>query len=145
MRFLYWAAMALVAGGAAGAPAQAQSFVAMDTPITVNGIETVCTGVGDEAQHDPRWAAYPIRVEFSNDGAQYLSGAHVDLSTAGGKPLAALDCAGSWVLFKLDPGKYRVDATLLYNQGGGTKNAAFVAPATGQKRVVLQFKLQPNQ
>ncbi len=144
MKFFYWAAMALIAG-AAGSPAEAQSFVAMDTPITVNGIETVCTGVGDEAQHDPRWAAYPIRVEFSNGGAQYVAGAHVDLSTPGGKPLAALDCAGSWVLFKLDPGKYRVDATLLYNQGGGTKNTVFATPARGQKRVVLQFKLQPNQ
>lgn len=147
MRFVYWAAMAVVAGAVMGFlwPAQAQSFVAMDNPITVNGIDTVCTGIGDEAQHDPRWAAYPIRVEFSNGGAQYLSGAHVVLSQAGGRTLAALDCAGAWVLFKLAPGNYRVDATLLYNQGGGTRSASFSPPATGQKRVVLQFKLQPNQ
>lgn len=147
MRFVYLAATAVVAGAVAGFlwPAQAQSFVAMDNPITVNGIDTVCTGIGDEAQHDPRWAAYPIRVEFSNGGAQYLSGAHVVLSTASGKTLAAMDCAGPWVLFKLAPGTYKVDATLLYNQGGGTRSATFAPPATGQKRVVLQFKVNPNQ
>ena len=147
MRFVYLAVTAVVAGAIAGYlwPARAQSYVAMDNPITVNGVDTVCTGIGDEAQHDPRWAAYPIRVEFSNGGAQYLSGAHVVLSQAGGKPLAALDCAGSWVLFKLAPGNYKVDATLLYNQGGGTRSATFSPPATGQKRVVLQFKLPANQ
>lgn len=147
MRFIYLAAAAVLVGAIAGYlwPSHAQSFVTMDSPISVNGVDTVCTGIGDQAQHDPRWAAYPIRIEFSNGGAQYLAGAHVALSTAAGKPLAALDCAGSWVLFKLAPGKYRVDATLLYNQGGGTRSASFSPPPTGQKRVVLQFKLQPNQ
>ena len=147
MRFVYLAAAAVVIGGAAGYlwPAQAQSYVAMDNPITVNGVDTVCTGIGDEAQHDPRWAAYPIRVEFSNGGAQYLAGAHVVLSDAGGKNLATLDCAGSWVLFKLPPGKYRIEASLLDVQGAGTRSATFSPPATGQKRVELQFKLPPNQ
>ncbi|HUO91711.1 MAG TPA: hypothetical protein VMU22_02265 [Rhizomicrobium sp.] len=146
MKFVYWAVIAMVAGAVAGFvwPARAQNYVSMDNPIMVNGIDTVCTGIGDEAQHDPRWAAYPIRVEFSNGGAQYLSGAHVSL-TQGGKTLAALDCAGSWVLFKLPPGEYRVEASLLNNQGGGVTSAAFSPPAHGQKRVVLQFKLQPNQ
>jgi len=147
MRFAILALTAIVVGAVTGFlwPASAQTFVAMDNPITVNGVDTVCTGNGDEAQHDPRWAAYPIRVEFSNGGAQYLSGAHVVLSQAKGKTLAALDCAGSWVLFKLAPGNYRVDATLLYNQGGGEKSASFSPPDHGQKRVVLQFKLNPNQ
>ena len=146
-RFFCLAILAVIAGAVAGFlwPARAQSFVSMDNPITIDGVDTVCTGIGDEAQHDPRWSGYPIRIEFSNGGAQYLSGAHVALSTASGKSLAALDCAGSWVLFKLAPGTYRVDATLLYNQGGGTRRAVFSPPARGQKRVVLQFKLQPNQ
>jgi hypothetical protein len=147
MRFTTLAGLAMLTGGVAGYywPARADSYVPMDRPITIGGVQTVCTGIGDEAQHDPRWFAYPIRIEFSNDGAQYLSGAHVVLSSADGKPLAALDCAGAWVLFKLEPGNYRVDATLLYNQGGGSRSAAFSPPATGQRRVVLQFKVSPNQ
>ncbi len=147
MKFTYLAAGAILAGGFAGFlwPAHADSYVPMDNPISINGVDAVCTGIGDEAQHDPRWLTYPIRVEFSNAGAQYLSGAHVVLSAAGGKTLAALDCAGSWVLFKLAPGNYTVAATLLYGQGGGERSANFSPPKTGQKRVVLQFKLPPNK
>jgi hypothetical protein len=146
MRFVWLAVLAVITGAAAGFfwPARAQSYAPMDNPISIDGVQTVCTGIGDEAQHDPRWASYPIRIEFSNGGAQYLSGAHVELSH-GGKQMAALDCAGSWVLFKLAPGSYTVDATLLNNQGGGTRRAEFSPPARGQKRVELQFKLQPNQ
>lgn len=146
MRFVVLAATAIIAGAVVGFmwPADAQSYVSMDSPININGVEAVCTGIGDEAEHDPRWASYPIRVEFSNGGAQYLSGAHVVLGSAGGRTLAALDCAGPWVLFKLSPGSYKLDASLLNNQGGGTRSATFSPPATGQKRVVLDFKLQPN-
>jgi hypothetical protein len=125
--------------------AVAQGTIAMDQPVTIGSVDTVCTGIGDDAQHDPRWLAYPVRVEFSNGGAQYLSGAHVALSTASGKPLAALDCAGPWVLFKLGPGSYKVTATLTGQQGGGTTSATFSPPAKGQKRVVLGFHIQPNQ
>jgi len=114
--------------------------MAMDAPIQVNGIETVCTGIGDEAQADPRWKAYPIRIEFSNSGSQYLSGAHVTLKNARGKELATIDCAGSWVLFKLSPGKYGVTANLTYVTHAAPRSATFDAPATGQKRIVLQFK-----
>jgi hypothetical protein len=120
--------------------------MAMDTPVQVNGIETVCTGIGDEAQADPRWKTYPIRIEFSNDAAQYLSGAQVTLKDAGGKALASVDCAGPWVLFQLKPGKYSITATLTAQPGGVPRSASFSPPASGQKRVVLQFKtVQPNQ
>jgi hypothetical protein len=129
----------------AAAPAFAQGTIAMDQPVTIGSIGTVCTGIGDDAQHDPRWPAYSIRIEFSNGGAQYLSGAHVELSTASGKSLAALDCAGPWVLFKIGPGHYKVTATLTGQQGGSTSSATFSPPAEGQKRVVLGFHIKPNQ
>lgn len=117
----------------------------MDTPVTVGGIDTVCTGIGDRAEQDPRWLAYPVRIEFSNKQAQYLSGAHVDLATAGGKSLASVDCNGPWVLFRLQPGSYKVRATLMSQQGGGSASATFSPPATGQKRVVLDFSVNGNQ
>jgi hypothetical protein len=125
-------------------PALAQNSIPMDQPMTVSGVDTVCTGIGADAEHDPRWAAYPIRIEFSNGAAQYLSGAHVELATADGKPLAALDCDGPWVLFKLAPGRYKVTATLIDQPGGGTSSAVFSPPASGQKRVVLGFRLPAN-
>lgn len=115
----------------------------MDNPVTLNGIETVCTGIAD-SKDDPRWKAYPVRIEFSNGGAQYLAGAHVELSQ-GSKELTSLDCDASWVLFKLSPGNYSVTATLL-NSTAKPREAKFSPPKTGQKRVVLRFPdFQANQ
>ncbi|MGH6888431.1 MAG: carboxypeptidase-like regulatory domain-containing protein [Rhizomicrobium sp.] len=129
------------------APMQGQGgqHMPMDRPVPVNGTETVCTGVGDRAEQDPRWLTYPVRIEFSNKGAQYLSGAHVDLATGGGRTIASVDCDGAWVLFRVPPGMYRVTARLFAQPGGGTASATFAAPASGQKRVVLDFSLGPNQ
>jgi hypothetical protein len=116
----------------------------MDSPVQADGVDTVCTGIGS-GQDDPRWKSYPVRVEFSNGGAQYLAGVHVILSGKG-KTMASFDCAGSWVLFKLAPGSYKVTATLTGNQGGGAAHSAtFSPPASGQKRVVIQFPKQANQ
>ena len=134
------AAAAFVCGGLA-APAFADALP-MDTPITVNGITTVCTGVGEDAQHDPRWMAYPVRIEFSNNGAQYLTGATVTLKNGAGKVLSVIDCSGAWVLFQLVPGDYSVSATLDGSQVPAV-SARFSPPAQGQKRVVLTFKGVP--
>jgi hypothetical protein len=152
MRFVYAAAAAIVLGGAAGWlwPAGAQQpmpqqHMAMDRPVSIGSIQAVCTGVGEGSENDPRWLSFPIRLEFSNKGAQYLSGVHVDLSSAGGKPLGSLDCDGPWVLLGVSPGTYRVSATLLSQPGGGTASATFTAPSSGQKRVGLQFPLAQNR
>src|SRR5437763_7852691 len=112
MRFSAAISASLLVGGltaftpaaqAQGAMPQHQGSTPMDTPTAVGGIGAVCTGVGEEAQN-PRWLAYPVRIEFSNGGAQYLAGAHVQVTTAGGKPIAGVDCDGPWVLFRLEPG-----------------------------------------
>jgi hypothetical protein len=146
MKFVHLAVAAVAMGTAAGFywPAEADPM-AMDNPVTMNGIETVCTGIGS-GQDNPAWKTYPIRVEFSNGGAQYLAGAHVELSQ-GGKTLTSFDCAGSWVLFKLAPGSYKVSAALTRQDGakGDTKSATFSPPASGQKRVVIQFPVTANQ
>jgi len=146
VKFIHLAAAAVFVGGAAGFiwPAHAETLP-MDTPITVNGIETACSGIGDAPKTDPRWPAYPVRVEFSNGGAQYLSGAHVTLSQ-GGKTLTSFDCAGAWVLFKnLKPGAtYKVAATIT-GQPAGEKSATFTPPSSGQKRVVIQYPVAPGQ
>jgi hypothetical protein len=129
---------------AQGSMPQGQGAMPMDTPTPIGGIETVCTGVGEQAQN-PHWLAYPVRIEFSNGGAQYLSGAHVALTSAAGKAVVSVDCGGPWVLFRVNPGSYKVTATLMSQPGGGTASATFTAPRSGQKRVVLDFKIGPNQ
>ncbi|HEY0105652.1 MAG TPA: hypothetical protein VGB91_06160 [Rhizomicrobium sp.] len=110
--------------------------MAMDTPVSFGNVEAVCTGVGS-AKDDPQWSGFPIRIEFSNGAAQYLSGAQVTLSS-GGASVAQLNCAGPWVLVKGPAGAYRVTATI---NGSGAKpvTAPFAMGMGAQKRVVLRF------
>lgn len=128
---------------ALAAPSYADPFP-MDTPVTQDGIELVCTGIA-ESKLDSRWTAYPIRVEFSNAGAQYLDGATVTLAQDG-KDITKVDCLAAWVLMKLKTGEtYAVSATI---DGANTRprSATFKVPATGQKRIVLQFSdIPPNR
>jgi len=144
VKFWYFAVAAVAIGTALGFawPAVADPMP-MDNPTSLNGVEVVCTGIGS-AQQDPRWMDYPVRVEFSNGGAQYLAGAHVTLRN-GAKELASFYCSGSWVLFRLKPGSYKVSATLTEQQASGERSASFSPPAKGQKRVVIQFPLPANQ
>ena len=133
---------ALILAAAMVTPAVAEPM-AMDSPTAMSGVETVCTGIGS-AKDDPRWASYPIRIEFANGGAQYLSGAHVTLSEHG-RTVADFDCPGAWVLVKGTPGHYRVSATI---DGSTTKPAStsFSLGNGAQKRIILRFAdYQANQ
>ncbi|MGZ5932558.1 MAG: hypothetical protein ACXWLD_06010 [Rhizomicrobium sp.] len=115
----------------------------MDRPVQMNGLETVCTGIG-ESKDDARWKVYPIRIEFSNGGAQYLSGATVKISH-GASPVVSFDCPGAWVLLKGSPGDYRVDASIDGSQAKPV-SAPFKMGDGAQKRIVLRFPdFQPNQ
>ena len=109
----------------------------MDRAIQMNGMETVCTGIG-EAKDDPQWKAYPVRIEFSNGGAQYLAGATVRVSK-GRTMIAEMDCPGAWVLLKGTKGSYRVTATI-DGSPGKPANARFTMGSGAQKRVVLRFR-----
>jgi len=137
-----FASLAILALAAASGPALADPM-AMDTPVQMNGLETVCTGVG-ETKDDPKWLSYPVRIEFSNGGAQYLSGATVRISH-GAETVGSLDCPGAWVLLRGAPGEYRVDVTI-DNSSAKAVNASFRMGSGPQKRIVLRFPdFQPNQ
>jgi hypothetical protein len=137
-----FASLAILALAAASGPALADPM-AMDTPVQMNGLETVCTGVG-ETKDDPKWLSYPVRIEFSNGGAQYLSGATVRISH-GAETVGSLDCPGAWVLLRGAPGEYRVDVTI-DNSSAKAVDASFRMGSGPQKRIVLRFPdFQPNQ
>jgi hypothetical protein len=105
-----------------------------DTPTMVEGIETVCTGIGQDARSDPRWNAYPLKVVLAGEGGQYLGAARLNVA-AQGESIMDVSCGGPWVLFKLEPGRYAVTATI---NGNTARSTAFVL-ATGQGRIVLRF------
>jgi hypothetical protein len=106
----------------------------VDQPMSMRAIEAVCTGITSDARADPRWAAYPLRIEFVGAGGEFLADAQVTLSK-GDEALAAVNCSGSWVLFKVMPGAYSVSAEI----AGVTKTSRVTVGANGQARVVLRF------
>src|ERR1700743_1146936 len=129
---------------AAGLCLSATSALAVqDTPATVNGVETVCTGVG-WAKDDPRWAAYPVKIVIANTSGQNLAAMQVDL-TKDGKPVVQTTCDAPWILFKLPAGKYSATATMVGN-AAMSHTASFSTNGTGpQQELTITFATPPNQ
>ena len=75
-----------------------EASAVQDTPVTINGVEAVCTGVGS-AKDNPAWKGYPVKVVVATSGGADLANVHMTLSQ-GGKEIAGLDCDAPWVLFK---------------------------------------------
>ena len=126
----------LLVGGAVtcGACAQTSSSLPLDTPTTVDGVETVCTGVAVDPADMPRWNKYPLKVVVAGKSGQFLAGEEVTVAQ-GDHKLVSASCDGPWLLFKLAPGEYRVSATL---DGKSADSVAHV-PKSGQGRIVLRF------
>lgn len=120
-----------------GAPALAATAIPLNTPTTVNGIEAVCTGIGDEAQRDERWKTYPLKIVLAGKGGQFVADADVTLSQSG-KDVVSVHCEGPWVLVKVPAGRYRITGAL----DGITAETDADAPASGQGRAILRF---PNE
>ena len=113
-----------------------EAVAVQDTPTTINGVETVCTGVGS-AKDDPRWSQYPIKIVLATTGGANLANAHVSL-TKGGKEVAGLDCDAPWILFKPPAGNYTATATLI-GGSGSSAHANFSTGGSGQKEITLTF------
>ena len=118
-------------------PVWAGSVTALpsDQPVDVNGYQLACTGIGDEAQHDPRWKSFPVRLEFADGNAQYLADVKASVFDASNNELFKVSCDSAWVLVKLKPGKYRV----VGDYRSFSKSANFTAPKKGQSRIIVRF------
>ncbi|HEY2007994.1 MAG TPA: hypothetical protein VGH23_03320 [Rhizomicrobium sp.] len=128
---------AVTVGFAATATMMATNALAVqDTPTSINGIDTVCTGVGS-AKDDPRWKAYPVKIVLATTGGADLANAHVTLAR-GGQTLVETDCDAPWVLFKAPPGQYTATATLI--GGSGQSHSASFTSGAAQKEVNILFK-----
>lgn len=113
-----------------------EAAAVQDTPTTINGVETVCTGVGS-AKDDPRWAAYPVKIVLATSGGANLANAHISL-TKGNQEVAGLDCDAPWILFKPPAGNYTATASLI--GGSRSAHANFTTAGGGaQKEVTLMF------
>lgn len=129
------ASAALAATLAHAAAADSATFMPSNVPVEINGYEMACTGIGDEAQSDPRWKAFPVRIEFAGGNAQYLADVEARILDAAGKELVRVRCDSPWLLLKLEPARYRVEGTFR----NLVKASNFVAPAKGQARIIVRF------
>jgi hypothetical protein len=100
----------------------ALSAQAANPPIHMtNGIEYMSGGIGkDEAQFmetvSPRWAAtleFAVKDASNANGSDFTANVKVRvLDAATGKPLLSAQSEGPFLLARLDPGRYEVEATL---------------------------------
>lgn len=111
--------------------------MAVDQDVVIGGVHLACTGIGD-TRADPKWAAYPIRVEFSDAKNQYMVDALVALVDAKGEAVLMVRCDSPWLLMKPSPGTYTVYAQLM-DSAAKMRSARFTVSTHGQRRVVLQF------
>jgi FAD/FMN-containing dehydrogenase len=139
-RFAGVASALILAGPAVGAGGPAAAPV--DRETTIASTDVVCTGFGRAAREAPKWRAYSVRFEFSNARDEYLAGATVKVWDRTGRPVFSAVCEAPWLLARLAPGDYRVEASPLELQGAA-RSARFTAPRAGQVRVVLQFRDLP--
>ncbi len=132
------AAAAAILGAASLAHAgTALVAVPLDGEQVVGDIPVACTGIGQE-KDDPRWKAYPIRVEASNRAGDLLADVAVSLSGKGGAVLASVTCAGPWIMLKPPPGVYKLEGWM---PGSGLRHqiTSVRPPARGQRVVALFF------
>src|SRR5258707_13118261 len=105
------AALLAIAAGQCAAQ-ESPTAVGLDTKPTVGGVAVGCSGVG-QAKAEPRWLAYPIRVEFADPARDYLANGAVSVSDASGHVLAAVSCDGPWILLRpAGAGAYKVKGWL---------------------------------
>ena len=124
-------------GFAAAALMATSALAVQDTPTNINGVDTVCTGVGS-AKDDPRWKGYPVKIVLATTGGADLANAHISLAK-GGQTLVETDCDAPWVLFKAPAGQYTATATLI-GGSGQSHSASFSTSGSGQKEVTITFK-----
>jgi hypothetical protein len=134
-----WLAFAAAASAqlpAAAASADAPIKMGWDSEMTLAGVGTACTGIGG-TKDDPKWLAYPLRIEFANRAREYLINATVTLTDDKGARLFTVVCPGAWLLLKLpSAAAYRVDALV---NGRAAPPTTVKSPAKGQQRVILVF------
>ncbi len=115
---------------AAGAVMAQSNAPADDQPMTVNGVQTVCTGTTTDVRADPKWRAYGFHLEVAGKDGQYLGDEKV--SVTGNGMSVSVQCGPPWVLMKLPAGSYHVSVDV---PDGGHRDLTMRVPG----RTVVHF------
>ena len=137
-----WTAVAASAAMSFGGPMLAYSQdttvrVPLDGEQVVGDVSVGCTGIGQE-KDNPRWKAYPIRVEAANPGGDLLANMALSLSGKDGAEVARVSCAGPRIMLRPAPGTYKLEGWLP-RAGLQHQITSVSPPASGQKIVTLVF------
>lgn len=116
--------------------ATAPAWAVQDQPVTIGGIQSVCTGVGS-AKDNPDWNGYPVKLVFANSAGEDLAAVHVAVNQ-GGKTVMETDCDAPWLLVKAPAGTYGVSASI-NGAPGRNATAKFSGGGGAQKTITLTF------
>jgi hypothetical protein len=130
-------ALALAAAGLSARAQTSPAALALDSETTVAGVGVACTGIG-QTRLDPKWQAWPIRVEVSNQKRELLTDVVVAIEDAKGRALATVSCEGPWLLLR-PSAEARTVSGWLPGQPGVRKSAAIGPVGKSQRTVELQF------
>jgi hypothetical protein len=108
--------------------------VALDQPMTVDGVETACTGITSDVRADPKWRIYSLKIEFVGKNGQYLGDEQVNVSGNGQSIL--VHCEGPWALMKLPKGSYHIAIDVA---DVGHKEMTARLPASGQTHIIVRY------
>jgi hypothetical protein len=127
-----------LAGAASAQPVK----VALDQETTLGGVGVACTGIG-QTKDDPKWQAYPVRVEFARPSGAYIAGEVLKVVDSHDQMLMEVGCEGPWILLKLTSGQHYVLSATAADSGSLAKDMAVTAPSHGQAHFVLAFPAAP--
>ena len=108
------------------------AWAVQDQPVTIGGVESVCTGVGS-AKDNPAWKDYPIKLTFSNMAGENEAAEHIAIRQSG-KTVMETDCDAPWLLIKAPAGHYDVNASLAGSDR--TASATFSTGTSGAQQTV---------
>ncbi len=126
------ACVTILAAGTAMAQVAPQPGV----PTMIDGIQTVCTGAGQDSRDNPAWNDYSLKLEFDDANGAYLGDERVTVTGNGHS--VSVHCAGPWVLMMLPDGTYHVSADL---GDRGKQQANVQVPG----RTILSFNMESGE
>jgi hypothetical protein len=86
--------LALAVLGLLSAPLAAAAQGAGDPILEANGVKYACAGVGKASRSDPRWAGFPVKLEFAAANGDFLGDPAVTVTDGSGNPVFQAQCDG---------------------------------------------------
>jgi hypothetical protein len=103
-----------------------------------NGIPYASGGIGLDSREAllAKKAEYNLMVILSLENGHYLGGGRISIRDHAGKTVLTINAKGPWVLVKLSPGTYTVEATV---RNAMRKNQVLIGKGKELKRVHLMW------